>query len=418
MTLPEERLAKRNAELLEENQSLRERLAEAEEALNAIRSGEIDALVVTGANGEQRIYSLESAEHLYRILVETMNEGTATLSEDGTILYGNSRLADMLKTPLQKVIGRLFREFVSPAELDRFVQLFRQGLQGNSRAETELVDSTGTAFPVYFSSRSLVNAKVRGSCVVVADLTELKHTREQLEKSKRLADIGMLAASMAHELRNPLAGIRLAAYNIGRKVNQENIRKHLETIDKKVLESDQIINNLLFYSMLKTPHFEAIPIYNFLDEFLENKLEQYHKFSITFELHYEALRNVFVNGDPVQLREMVANILNNAVDAVVARKDLAPQAGRVTITGTVDSFLELRFTDNGVGIDEQNLSRIFEPFFSTKSKGTGLGLFVCHQIVDLHNGTINIESRKGAGTEVRVRLPLQQADTGGEAATG
>jgi signal transduction histidine kinase len=189
-------------------------------------------------------------------------------------------------------------------------------------------------------------------------------------------------------------------------VKQENIQKHLQTIDKKVVESDQIINNLLFYSLLKTPHFEIVSLYDLLNEYLESKLEQYAKLDITFELRFDALKDVLVKGDPLQLRELIANILNNAVDAVTACKEAAVNAGRVTITGEHNEFLELSILDNGVGIDEQYMDKLYEPFFSTKSKGTGLGLFVCHQIIALHGGTIDITSRKGEGTAVLIRLPL------------
>ena len=119
---------------ISELEQLRARLEEAEETIQAIRSGEVDALVVSGPHGEQ-IYTLHGADHSYRVLLEDMNEGAATLLPDGAVLYCNKAFAEMLKMPIEKVIAFSVQEFVAPSDRQAFADLLRQGEQGRAKAE-------------------------------------------------------------------------------------------------------------------------------------------------------------------------------------------------------------------------------------------------------------------------------------------
>jgi signal transduction histidine kinase len=231
---------------------------------------------------------------------------------------------------------------------------------------------------------------------------ELVNAQMQLERAKRLSDIGVLAATVAHELRNPLAAIGMAAHNIRRKVGSPDIERHLANIDKKVAESDQIINNLLFYSRLRPPHYESVNILDTLEESIESTGAKHRK-STSIIRDIDALRGISIEADPIQVREVLNNILDNAFDAV------HPETGAIKIVSeNDDEFVKITIKDNGRGIDKDDLERVFDPFFSTKAKGTGLGLSVCRQIVNLHDGTIGIESESGQGTTVVVCLPKER----------
>jgi PAS domain-containing protein len=132
--------SKTREELLLENDELRTRLEEAEETLRAIRSGEVDALVVSGTEGDQ-IYTLQGADRSYRILFETMEEGAATLSDDGTILYCNQRLATMLEAPLEKVIGSTIKDYLSPADWQKFREFLKEkGKVGRSEFDLQTIE--------------------------------------------------------------------------------------------------------------------------------------------------------------------------------------------------------------------------------------------------------------------------------------
>lgn len=233
-------------------------------------------------------------------------------------------------------------------------------------------------------------------------IRELFEAYKEIARAKRLSDIGVLATTVAHELRNPLAAIGVAAYNIKRKAKNPHIEKHIVNIDKKVFESNQIINNLLFYSRLKPPHYERINIFDILQETIES-IQDKRKKNVSIIRNINPLKPVCIEADPLQIKEVFNNILNNAYDAVTSDK------GEIKIT-TEDEvkFVKIIVKDNGYGIDKDSLDRIFDPFFTTKAKGTGLGLSVCQQIVNFHDGSIDITSENRQGTAVIINLPKKE----------
>ncbi|MDD4955995.1 MAG: ATP-binding protein, partial [Candidatus Omnitrophica bacterium] len=238
------------------------------------------------------------------------------------------------------------------------------------------------------------------------DITNYRKTQQALlsaqkevEERKRLSDIGVLAATVAHELRNPLAAINIAAHNIKRKTKDSNLDKHLANISKKVAESDQIINNLLFYSRLKTPHREAIKICDILEECIANMQKLNSKAPAVFK-NLRLVKDATIEADQLQIKEVFNNLLSNAYDAIPEKK------GKIKITaGSEDGFIKIIVEDNGSGINKDILDKVLDPFFTTKAKGTGLGLSICNQIVALHRGKIDIKSAPGQGASVIVYLP-------------
>ena len=173
-------------QLITENEDLRTRLDEAEETLRAIRSGEVDALVVSGVNGEQ-IFTLRGADRSYRMLIEDMNEGALTLSLDGVILYCNRRFAEMLKTPLENVIGSDIHTWIAPDSQRILQSLLRQGADSKRREQLALTASDGTLVTVSLSvSNLLINEMPASFCLVATDLTEQKRS-ETIAAAETLA---------------------------------------------------------------------------------------------------------------------------------------------------------------------------------------------------------------------------------------
>ncbi|MBI2091586.1 MAG: MEDS domain-containing protein [Deltaproteobacteria bacterium] len=221
----------------------------------------------------------------------------------------------------------------------------------------------------------------------------------ELEKTKHLSDIGALSAIVAHELRNPLAAISLAAENIKIKAKNPGLEGFVSNIEKKVAESAQIISNLLYYSHIKPPAREDVNLASIIEECVSVTQKQSAK-KVTINNELKNSENIYVKADPLQMREVFCNILNNAFDAV------SDSDGKISITYDCENgFIKIFISDNGSGMDKEILQRAFEPFFTTKSKGTGLGLSVCRQIIDLHNGSIDIRSKEGSGTSLVLRLP-------------
>jgi len=231
---------------------------------------------------------------------------------------------------------------------------------------------------------------------------ELLESRRQLERQERLSELGTLAATIAHELRNPLGVIRTAVYNIRRKNHDPALEGHIANIDKKIEESSMIINNILNYSRINNPVFKETSLSDLLVDCINSAKKRYRRLPVKISRRLRKISELRIKADTGQLREVFLNILNNAVEAIDGQ-------GEVTVTAAPvsDDSVVVEISDNGIGISESALERIFDPFYSDKAKGTGLGLAVCLKLVDLHSGSISVRSREGEGTCVSVTLPLE-----------
>lgn len=261
-----------------------------------------------------------------------------------------------------------------------------------------ILDENEEVFLLVFSLNDVTEQKLQQERLIAA--------HQELEQTRRLSDIGTLAAVVAHELRNPLAAMRMAAFNIKRKAQNPLLDRHLENIEIKVSESDQIISNLLFYSRIKAPRYERVDIERVLKEVIGHTKSIYRQQRVSVVTDFRYLKDIKAEADPLQLKEVFFNILNNAYDALADKP-----GGRIEISAKAmdnDNILIVEIKDNGTGIDQEHMTRLSEPFFTTKAKGTGLGLTVCQQVVKLHGGTISFKSQKGMGTRVSVTIPIKR----------
>lgn len=220
------------------------------------------------------------------------------------------------------------------------------------------------------------------------------------EQEKRLAEGHSLADSMANELRNPLAALRLALFNLKKKLYTPFNFEQFEHIDLKLDESSRALENMIAYLNIGMPVFKRVDIAVIVIESIEESGKSFPRVPAKITSNLETLEGVAVDGDDVQLKQMFRHILDNSFDALSGRN------GSIEISGALDERgVAIRITDNGCGIPHENIKKVFNPLFTTKTKGAGLGLSISRQIVSLHNGTIDIESRKDRGTSVIVFLP-------------
>lgn len=251
--------------------------------------------------------------------------------------------------------------------------------------------------------------EINGVLLIMIDVTarkrtqaELEQTQHQLHQAQRLSDIGRLASMVAHELRNPLGVIGTAVYNIKHKYNEPKIEAHLKRIDKKIAESEQIIDNILNYARIKPPEGGIQSIKLLLDEMMHQFCGNEWLKQITFKLEIAPISEVSIWVDPVQFKEIINNIVINAGQVLKNN-----QAAMIQINGMLHGEDEIMITirDNGPGIKDDDPNRLFEPFYSNQPKGTGLGLAICKQLVDLHQGAITIANHPKGGAIVTLILP-------------
>ncbi|KYF65161.1 sensor histidine kinase [Sorangium cellulosum] len=241
----------------------------------------------------------------------------------------------------------------------------------------------------------------------------LREAQESRLRVERLAAIGQLAASVGHELRNPLGAVRNAAYYLGKRLAgtelgaEPRVAQFLALLEKELLACTRIINDLLDFARERRLCRSACPLGPLVDDAI----------SVVQAPAHVRLQNEVPPGLPVpsldkdQFRQVLVNLIQNAAEAIPAGRE-----GRVGVAARArDGEVVLSVTDNGAGIDREHLAKIFEPLFSTKLKGTGLGLAITAGIVRLHGGTIAVESEPGAGTTFTIRLPRAAAPAAGAA---
>jgi len=377
----------------------------------------------------------EEKLYLYGEITTNMSEGVyAIRASDSVIIYANPKFEEMFGYDPGELIDKHVSIVNAPTDKnpEEMAKEIIEVLNKNGLWQGEIynIKKDGTAFWCYASVSVIEHPKHGKVWVSIhTDITEHKHadevlkrdketferlvserthelfkTQAELDKAKRLSDLGILAATVAHELRNPLGVIKIAAYNIRKKRENSLLDKHLDNIEKKISESGQIINNLLSYSWIKIPSYEKIQIYDILNECIAFMKRRFRKHNISIVKKFKSTEKKLIEADPLQIREIFNNILTNAYQSVSNKK------GKIEISERDDGkgSIEISFKDNGMGIDKKDLERIFEPFFTRKSKGTGLGLTICNELVNLHGGRIDIKSKKSKETSVTVSLPIKR----------
>lgn len=232
---------------------------------------------------------------------------------------------------------------------------------------------------------------------------ELKSLQNQLLQAEKMASIGLLASSLAHELDTPLATISGYCELLAEDIQDKNLLGRIKTISEQVTKCQKTIRNLLDFSRKSNYERKLCNIHHLINTILslvEHRLI-IHKIRLhkTFD---ERVPSLLVDGN--QIQQVILNLINNAVDAL-------PQGGDIFIETRVNKeskSVEIIFEDNGNGIPDENRKYIFSPFFTTKEpgKGTGLGLLICKNIISAHNGKITLENRAGNGTKFVISLPL------------
>jgi signal transduction histidine kinase len=241
-----------------------------------------------------------------------------------------------------------------------------------------------------------------GAIDKAALIDEQRHEYEHLAvQTEKLSALGRMAAGVAHELNNPLAGIMLYGSSLSKKAPEGPMKEGLQLIVEEATRCRDIIQNLLEFSRDREPQKEMTDIVRVMDRSLKvtrNELNLHH---IRLERDLpERLPRVHVDAN--QIEQVFVNLLLNAVEAI-------EEDGLITVRAYVapdDPFLVVEIGDDGCGIDAHVLASIFEPFYSTKAKGTGLGLSVSYGIVSKHGGRITVTSKPGEGTSFLVSLPI------------
>jgi two-component system, NtrC family, sensor histidine kinase PilS len=345
-------------------------------------------------------------DRLYRSIVESIDAGILTIDLEGRITSFNRGAEEITGFSFAEVEYNSFH-LVFPSWANAFEQSKRYagGELRAGRVEVPFTEKSNRRLTLGCSVSSLkeTGGEKIGDIIIFQDLTRIKQMEEAVEKSKRLAFIGEMAASLAHELRNPLASISGSIQMLRRDLSLRVADERLMQIiirGKDQLES--FIKDFLLLARHKQQQLEETDLNLIINEVIESLRVDYNWHEgIEVEKIMTEPAMIYIN--KAEMRQVVLNLILNAIQAM-------PEGGKLTIEtnyGGIDDrkAVEIKISDNGLGMDEESMKKIFEPFYTTKEKGTGLGLAIVNRIIEACQGEILVQSVQFSGTTFTVRLP-------------
>ncbi|HSB83287.1 MAG TPA: ATP-binding protein [Nitrosarchaeum sp.] len=347
---------------------------------------------------------LSHTEQRYRSLYEDSPELYRTINTEGIILDCNTSYVNSLGYTKEEIIGSSIFDHVaegSASDLKTSFESWRNEGHLTSR-EIWFKKKDGSIFPTLLSASNLYdeNGKLIGSNTVIRNMTEVYNVRKELEeqKLKRLSAIGELSARIAHDLRNPLGVIKntIEIIKIKNPTMDEKSKNDLSRLDRAVTRMTHQIDEVLDYVTPKPLNFSS----NSLMKIIHLALERMVK-PDTVQIILPQ-RDVTLTCDSEKIEIVFANLITNAIQAMNNKGEI-----NIRINDEND-YAIIEVEDNGSGISDENMLKIFDPLFTTKQTGTGLGLVSCKSVIENHGGTIHAKSELGKGTTFIIKLPKQQ----------
>jgi PAS domain S-box-containing protein len=424
-------------DLLLEIEDLKLRLSEAQEAIDAIKNGSVDAFAIR-KDGKPEVFTLQSLDYAYRVLIEKFSEGALNLTLDGLIIYSNSYFSELINTPNEKVTGSYIVDYISGESRQQFQEHFDIALQGCSKTEITLY-ANNRNIPVYVSLTNL-QPQLAAVGMIVTDLSEKKqneqlikiHTETLRKKNVELVHLNksldQFASIASHDLQEPLRKIQTFTALLKRQFNKALSGESKELIDKIKRSSERmslLINDVLNFSRIV--HMEDMFVKTDLNQILNNTLKDFDLLILEKDASVRIENLPVVEAIPSQINQLFYNLVGNALKFTKIDKPASLCiSSRILSSEETEnecylrfnlnrqlSYSEISFKDDGIGFEQQFAEQIFSIFERLNNQeqfsGTGIGLALCQKIVQHHHGGIRAEGKDNGGAIFYVLLPLTQS---------
>jgi two-component system sensor histidine kinase AtoS len=367
---------------------------------------------------KEMIRTIEENQKRYRLLFESAGDAIFIIEAEGEnvgrIVSANRAAAEMHGYGVEELLGLNIRALQAPEAAAESPDRVKRMLEGEwITTELSHRKKDGTIFPVETSRGLLEFEDQKFILAFDKDITERKQAEEALQRTEQLAVVGEMAAGLAHEIKNPLAGIKVSIEVLTSELQleQEDADVFKRIIDE-INRIETLLKNLLSYATPPSPQFSHVDVNTIIDAAIktasfslkgpgqDGRSQELKKIEFVRDLSDELPR---VRADSSQLQQVILNLLLNAVSAI-------PEAGSVSVKTAADSngSIQLVVSDTGKGIDDKDIDKLFLPFFTTKPKGTGLGLSICKRLIEQHDGTIDVARNPGGGLAFTISLPVEQ----------
>lgn len=353
----------------------------------------------------------------YETVLAGLPDAVIAVDRDLHVVFWNAAAEALTGRSTRRVQGRLIKELFPPTAslVRRLAETLATG-ESRSEAEGQVESADGRSVPVSLLTAPLFarDGTVEAAVAVVRDVSRIRQLEAEVRRGETLAAAGRMAVGVAHEIRNPLGAIRGAVQLLARELGHDpRWREYTDVLLKEVSRVNRIIEALLDLGRPVQLRPAPLNLHQLLERVTLLHAEEARARAIAFVRRYDPSLPPIL-GDEDRLVQVFQNLVVNAMEAM-------PDGGRITLTtrvslnavyGKMDvgagqrTMGEVQVSDEGRGIPAAVRSRIFDPFFTTKDRGLGLGLALCHRIVEEHRGAIQVESTEGRGTTVTCFLPI------------
>jgi len=319
-------------------------------------------------------------------IINSINSGIITIDTNGKVVFLNEKFPEFIGVDIKK--GEKIWDKVDDDLKKAFLELVEKGEEKEIKINNRFLNI----------STFELKGERRGKGIIANDITERKELEEKIRSYDKMVTLGKFSADIAHEIRNPITSIKGAAEILRNKnINDQEKEKLWDYISVESNRIEKMVRDFLNFAKKLNIELEKTNVSQLIDNSVKS-IKFHPKYNKNINISTNVEKNLYHSFDPIKIKEVIINLLENAVIAVNGRGEIAINSFKR------DGKLVIEVIDNGEGIPDENLNKIFSPFFSTHKEGYGFGLAIAKKIVELHNGKIEVQSSPKKGTTFRVEL--------------
>jgi PAS domain S-box-containing protein len=353
---------------------------------------------------EEAETALRESEARIRAILDAAPDGILTMAEDRTIESANPAAERIFGYDTGKLAGRNLEPLLDDGAPEPGTERIRAYIEAPSGLPNGLAFDAagrrqdGSVFPLHITMSTLRLADRQLFIAIVRDMTEYAEIHEKLARAQHLAAIGEMGASVAHEIRNPLTGIDGALHLIGDSLREDDLKREIvQEALTQIRRVERTVRDLLIFARPWKPEQQECSMGEIIESARDDADVRDASAGVGFEI--DVAKDLRARVDPYLFRQVLVNVFRNAAQAM-------PEGGRVSVSAAqVAGMVRIKVADTGEGIPEDVLKKVFQPFYTTRTRGSGLGLAVCRRIMESQDGTIALSSTPGEGTTVTLELP-------------
>jgi PAS domain S-box-containing protein len=342
---------------------------------------------------------LRESEHKYRSIFEQSKDAIFVTDTDLNFTTINPATIDLLGYSYDELMGLSLFQLIAKKESCATIKNHISVKAEINDMELELIRKNGEEIICIFSLVLMNSSQPQFVQGILHDITKLRRAEKSLISSEKLAAVGRIAATLAHEIRNPLTNISLSLEFLEKQSLSEDQVSYFEIVSRNTVRINEIITELLNSSRPISINLKKEKLQDILDESINSAKDRIVLKNIQLETNYPN-EAVYINADSTKIKVAFLNIIINAIEAI-------QEEGKLNISMWLNgNTCEVKFTDNGIGMNEESLKWLFEPYFTSKRNGMGLGLATTLNIMQGHGAKIEVDSIEGKGTTFSVTIPL------------